>query len=381
MKKIVSLLLLCLFFTPLKAAESNANTAKEIPVAAIFSLTGRGANSNLRHVLGIKLAAKQINESGGILGRPLKIIWIDNKSSVIGSVEAAQEAVKQNVVAILGASWSAHSLAIAPIAQKAHIPMISNYSSNIQLTEVGNYIFRVCYVDDFQAAIMAQFARQNLGFTHVAILYQSGDEYSKGLANFFKANFENLGGTVVVYEPYLRDSLDFKEQLSKIKNAPVKIQGVYIPGYEKEPGLIIRQMYNMTINLPVLGADSWGDRLSDYVGGNIYEGYETRPWHESNTSPVSQAFVKAFYKEFPEEKEILSGTALAYDATKLLADAMTRALSTKPNDVRKSLQSTQTFVGVTGPIRFNEKRNPIKGGVIKRYMNSKRPEYFFTVQP
>jgi branched-chain amino acid transport system substrate-binding protein len=358
-----------------------------IPVAAIFALTGRGADSNVRHLQGAQLAVEQINGAGGVLGKKIELILLDNESTAIGSARAAKIAVQKKVVGIIGASWSAHSLAIAPIAQEAKIPMISNFSTNIKLTLIGDYIFRVCYIDTFQASLMAKFTRENLKLNRVAILYQSGNEYSVGLSQYFDSEFERLGGITALRLPYLADSLDYKDLLTAVQDK--NVQAIYIPGVEKEPGFIIRQAYKMGMNIPFLGADSWGARITHYVGGPIKEGYEVRAWNENNAAPISQSFVKAYKKKYSEgnikkyndKGEVLSGSALAYDATMLLADAIKRAGSTSGPILKKSIQNTTSFVGVTGSIRFDSNRNPIKSAVIKRYKNSLDSRYYTTINP
>ncbi len=355
-----------------------AGPGEGIPVAAIFSLTGRGANSNLRHLQGVQLAVEEINARGGVRARPIELAVCDNRSTVVGSTEAAREAVARGVIAIIGSSWSDHSLAIAPIAQQAGVPMVSNYSSNPKVTQVGNYIFRVCYLDTFQARLMAQFARHHLHIQKVATLYQSGNDYSTDLAVFFDKEFRSRGGEVVSQVPYLKDSLDYSEALHQIKGS--KAEAIYLPGYEKETGLIMKQAYKMGIHLPILGADGWGDAMPKYLGGVVEDGYEVKAWNPESPQPISRHFVASFRKKFGEG-EILSGTALAYDATLLLADAMTRAQAIDRTKIRDALAATQGFVGVTGPIRFDENRNPIKGAIINRYAQSQKSRYFLMVQP
>lgn len=348
-----------------------------IPVAAIFALTGRGANSNLQHLQGAKLAVEEINAQGGLLGRPIDLLVFDNESTAVGSAHAAREAVAKGVVAIIGSSWSDHSLAIAPIAQQAAVPMISNYSSNPKVTEVGDFIFRVCYIDTFQAKIMAQFARNNLHLDRVAILYQSGDDYSTDLGDYFAQEFARLGGNVVLRVPYLKDSLDYADQWSKVRGS--NPQAVYLPGYDKESGLIIKQAYKMGIDLPFLGGDLWSDAMPKYLEAPVQEGYEVKAWNADSPNPVSRAFVRHF--RWVKKDEILSGSALAYDAVKLLADAIRRAHSLDRRKLRDALAQTQNFVGVTGSIRFDLQRNPIKGAIINRYLKSQRSKYFLTVNP
>lgn len=313
------------------------------------------------------------------MGRPIELIPLDNESTAVGAAMAAKEAVKKKVAAILGSSWSAHSLAIAPIAQAAKIPMISNYSSNPKLTLIGDYIFRMCYIDTFQAAVMARFARENLQLKKISILYEAGNDYSTDLANYFEKEFRRRGGEVVTKRSYLKDSLDYAAELGEIRQA--KAEAIFLPGYEKEPGLIINQSYKMGMNLPVLGTDSWGDKVPKYVGGAIKEAYEVQAWNPEIPDPENQKFIREYQKKFGDKEEILAGVALAYDATLLLADAIRRAHSLSPRLIRDALARTENFVGISGRIRFDKNRNPIKPAVINRYLNSDQYHYYMTINP
>jgi len=361
-------------------ALGNADGKKEaIPIAAIFGLTGRAATSNTRHLKGAQLAVEEVNAKGGVLGHPLDLITLDNESTAVGSAEAAKKAAAKNVAAIVGASWSDHSLAIAPIAQSAGIPMISNYSTNPKVTRVGNYIFRTCYVDTFQAGIMARFARQRLKLNRVAILFESGSEYSVGLSVYFRKEFDRLGGIVIAAVPYLKDSLDFSDQLRQIQEA--RPQAIYLPAYPKEAGMVMRQASKIGVRVPFLGSDSWGDTMVQFLGGPVRDGYEVKPWSPKSPNPLNRQFVLAYRKKFGEDHEDLSGSALAYDAVMLLVDAIRRAGTPERAKIREALEKTTGFQGVTGPIRFDPERNPIKGAVINRYKNSTTSSYFTTVEP
>lgn len=325
------------------------------------------------------MAVEEINQNGGVLGRPIDLILIDNKSTAIDSAEAAKQAIVKNVVAIIGSSWSAHSLAMAPLAQEAGIPMISNLSTHPKVTEIGSYIFRVCFLDAVQAETMARFAFLNLKVRKVAILYENGNDYSTDLASHFSKVFRKMGGQVPVHLAYLKDSLDYTIQLDPIQAA--QVEAVFLPGYEKEVGLIMKQAFLKGMKIPFLGADGWGNLVSQYYGGPIPLAYEVKPWNYESPDPKSRKFVANQRQKYPQDTEVLAGTALAYDATMLLADAIRRAGSLDRSQIRQALAETTDFVGVTGPIRFNAKRNPLRGAVINRYQNSRTGQYYLTVQP
>lgn len=378
MRKRRGLFFITIFISLINLQEVCAG--EEIKIAAIFAVTGRASGSNFYDLRGAELAAKEINRGGGLLGNPLQLILLDNQSTAIGSDRAAREAHKSGVVAILGASWSDHSLAIAPVAQKAGIPMVSNYSTNPHLTKVGDFIFRVCYVDTFQAKVMARFAYGNLGIRRIVSLYESGNEYSSGLSRDFSIAFRKTGGTMLDALPYLKDSLDYSEILSQVKK--LSPQAIYIPGYEKEVGLIIKQAKKMGIDVPFLGGDGWGDTLPRYLGGVMKEGYEVKPWSPELKDRLSRNFIASYEKEYGEVVGLSGGgAALAYDAVMLIADAIRRAKSVDPKEIRLALANTKSFRGVTGTLRFDGKQDPERGVVINRYFRSAKPAFFMKVGP
>jgi branched-chain amino acid transport system substrate-binding protein len=187
--------LLLIFSLPAIAAEP-------VQIAAIFAKTGIAMTNNTPHIQCVELAVEEINSQGGLLGRPVQLIILDNKSSPIGSSMAAKKAVELQVPAVVGAAWSSHSLQMAPVLQEAKIPMITGSATNPKVTRIGNYIFRACFIDSFQAQAMAHFAYNDLGARKAGVLEIINEEFSLTLAELFVSAFQQAGGSVVLKESY-----------------------------------------------------------------------------------------------------------------------------------------------------------------------------------
>ncbi len=170
----------------------DAKAEDSIKIGAIFAESGVAAQDNKDELMGTRFAVREINAKGGVLGKKLKLLVFDNRSSTVGSKVAADKAVNEKVTAVIGAAWSSHSLAVAPVLQKAGIPMISPRSTNPKVTSIGNYIFRFCFIDPFQGKVMAQFAKQDLAAKTAVIMIDLRSDYSMGLSQSFRHRFEQL---------------------------------------------------------------------------------------------------------------------------------------------------------------------------------------------
>ena len=344
----------------------SARAAEEpILIASIFAHTGLASEENSPNYLMARLAAKAVNEQGGVLGRPIKLLEIDNKSTAIGSYQAARKAVEMKVSAVVGPSWSSHAMIMAPVLQTAGIPMVGATTTAPRVTEVGNYIFRACYTNSTQAEALAQFATDDLSARTAAIMVIAGDEYSEDLAAVFQKAFRELGGRVLLKESYLLSSMDFSQQLATIREAAPDL--VFTPGFARDSGMILVQARKMGLAMPFLGGDGWTAlEQYPYIGELKGENYYVSHWHPSDESPASKAFVAYIQKELGPEamQHIDAGNPLAYDALSLIVDAIRRAGSSDPDAIRDALEQTVNFPGVTGNITFGGLRNPIKSIVI-----------------
>jgi branched-chain amino acid transport system substrate-binding protein len=222
-----------------------AEATETIKIAAIFAKTGIAGKDNAPNFEGVSLAVEEINGQGGLLGRQLEVIELDNSSNSIGSKQAALKAVELDVVAVIGAAWSSHSLAIAPVLQQKQIPMISPISTNPKVTLIGNFIFRVCFTDPFQGKVMAQFAYRDLKARTAIVLTNVNSDYSIGLAEFFQKSFTQSGGKVLWEGDYKEKAIDFSTTLEKVRLLQPNV--VFVPGYIQDSGLIIKQAKKMEI--------------------------------------------------------------------------------------------------------------------------------------
>lgn len=353
------------------------HAAQTVRVAAIFSQTGIAAGHNAPLIKMIQLAIEQVNNSGGFLGRPVELVLLDNQSTVIGSALAAEEAVRLDVLAVIGAHWSSHSLAMAPILQKAGIPMISPGSTNPAVTRGGDYIFRACFLDSFQGEAMASFARNELQARSVVILKNIDETYSLTLAEFFSRAFVANGGEVLLDAGYRGKAVDFSELLQQVKQLNPDV--LYIPGYTRDSGLIINQAAALGIRAVFLGGDAWDDVYS-FAGEAVNGSYHSAPWHPEVPFPASAKLKKLFFERYKNEISNVSAP-LAYDAVMLLKSAVEKAFSLQRDKIRDALAATKGFAGATGRISFDKNGDPLGKEVIILKWEEGRPRYYATIHP
>jgi branched-chain amino acid transport system substrate-binding protein len=339
-----------------------AGGAAPIKVGHFASLTGDTATFGQSTDGGIRLAVEEINAAGGVLGRPLEIISEDDRSVTEEARTAAQKLIQRDeVVALLGEVASSRSLAAAPEAQRAGVPMISPASTNPKVTEVGDYVFRTCFIDPFQGAVMARFAFEDLGARKVAILSDFKQDYSVGLADFFRKQFTELGGTIVADERYTSGDIEFRAQLTTIRAA--QPDAVFVPGYYTELGLIAKQARELGLNVPLLGGDGWDSAKTLEIGGGAVEGYYfSNHYAADSDSPKVQDFVKRFEAKYGSRPDAMA--ALGYDAAGILADAIRRAGTTDGPALRDAIAATKDYDGVTGRITIDPERNAHKDAVV-----------------
>lgn len=345
-----------------------AEATETIKIAAIFAKTGIAAKDNAPNFEGVSLAVEEINSQGGLLGRQLKVIELDNSSNFIGSKKAALKAVELDVVAVIGAAWSSHSLAIAPVLQQTQIPMISTISTNPKVTLIGNFIFRVCFIDPFQGKVMAQFAYRDLKARTAIILTNVNSDFSIGLAEFFEKSFIQSGGKVLWEGEYKEKAIDFSTVLKKVRLLQPNV--VFVPGYIKDSAFLIKQAKKMEIRSIFLGGDGWsGDQMYQYGGKAIEGGYYSQHWHSKVPFPRSQQLQANYHRKYGT-KILPKFLPTAYDAVMVLADAIRRSQSLEHKKIRDSLAATKNFQGATGTITFDENGDPVnKVAVILKFEN------------
>jgi branched-chain amino acid transport system substrate-binding protein len=334
--------------------------AEPIKIAAIFSETGIAAPHNLPMIDMTRLAIDHLNRQGGLLGRPLQLILLDNGSTPIGSSQVAQKAISMGVTAVIGAHWSSHSLVIAPLLQEAGIPMISPGSTNPEVTRDRDYVFRACFIDSFQGLAMAKFATQELRAKTAAIVTNIDEDYSTNLGRFFATAFQEAGGRVVAEIGYRGTATDFSSSISEL--IAKKPEVVYLPGYTRDSGLFIKQSQKIGLQTIFLGGDAW-DEIEKYAGASIEGSFQSAAWHPQVPFAESEAMKAIFAGNRSKDIENISAP-LAYDAVMLLAAAISRAGSTDRAAIRHALATTADFPGATGPITFASGGDPQNKAII-----------------
>jgi len=343
-------------------------------------LTGATSSFGKSTKNGIELATEEINKAGGVNGKQFQLFIEDDQGRPEQAKTVVQKLISQDKVnVVLGEVASTNSLAAAPVAQEAKIPMISPSSTNPEVTKRGDYIFRVCFIDPFQGSVMAKFAANDLKAKTAAVFGDVQSDYSKGLTNFFEQEFNKLGGKVIDKQAYTQNDADFKSQLTNIraKNPDV----IYVPGYYGEVGIIVKQARELGMNMPILGGDGWDSPELWKLGGDALKNtYISNHYSVENPDPEIQKFVKAYEAKFGVKPDSLA--ALAYDSAYVLADALKRAGTAEPDKLRDAIAATKDFKGVTGNITINDERNAVKSAVVLELNPAERKlEYKTTVSP
>jgi branched-chain amino acid transport system substrate-binding protein len=361
-----------------RTAGTGGGAGNEIVIGEYGSLTGSEADFGVATDNGVKLAAEQINAKGGLLGKKIRVIAQDDQGNAdqVGTI-VTRFINSDRVDAVIGEVASSLSLRAAPICQQAKVPMISPSSTNPKVTQVGDYIFRVCFTDPQQGAAIAHFASGNLKAKRMAVLRDAASAYSMGLADFAVDAFKKDGGTVVADKSYQKGDDNFRAQLTDIVSSRPDV--LLVPGYYSDVSLIAKQAREAGLKVPLLGGDGWDSPNLIKNAGTALEGsYFSNHYSEAQGGPVIQAFVKDYQAKFGQKPNALG--ALGYDAMNIYADAVTRANSTDKAKVRDALAATKEFHAVTGDITMDENRNASKPVVILQ-IKGDHFEYLTTVKP
>lgn len=358
--RLLRILTLGLALAPCVRAAAPAG--EPVKIGFFMSLTGRDASFGEAALRGARLAIDDLNAGGGILGRPAELVVEDNRSLPGESATAAKKLLgRDKVVALVGECASSRTLEAAPLAQAAGVPLVTPASTNPRVTAVGDCVFRVCFADPFQGAVLATYAWKNLGLRRAALLVDSSASYSVGLAEVFAKTFTGLGGEIVASQKYAGGDKDFRAQLTAIR--ATRAEAIFLPGYYVEAGLAARQARELGLTATLLGGDGFeAPQLLD-IGGEALEGavYSTHYSAES-ADPASRRFVAAYTARHGSAPVGLA--ALTYDAVQLVADAATRAGSVERGALKQALAATRDFAGVTGRTGFDENRDAQKAAAM-----------------
>jgi len=342
---------------------------KEIKIGGVGPMTGGAATFGASTKNGYDMAVAEWNAKGGVLGKQIKMFFADDKGDPAEGATVFTKLIDENkVCAVIGTVMSKVSLAGAPICQNAKIPMIATSSTNPKVTDVGDYIYRACFIDPFQGTVGAMFAYNDLKAKNAACIFDVGNDYTKGLSEFFKAKFTALGGTVVGYEGHATGTTDFKAQLTKVLAAKPDV--LYVSDYYNDVALIAKQARELGFKGPMLGGDGWDSPKLMEVGGSAVEGcYFTNHYSQDDSSPLVQSFVKSYTAKYGSAPDALA--ALGYDATNIMLNAIQRAGSTDGDKIKAALVATDLKT-VTGQVKFDDHRNPVKSAVIIEILGGKQ---------
>ncbi|MCR5285600.1 MAG: ABC transporter substrate-binding protein [Treponema sp.] len=337
-----------------------APKSNNIRVGGIAPLSGAVAVYGVECKNGIDLAIAEINAAGGINGQKIEFICEDDEGDAAKSVSAYKKLItKDKARIIIGSLTSGCTIAITKQAQANKVIQIAPAATAVNVTDAGNYIFRACFIDPFQGRVGGKFASENLGAKKAAILYDIGNDYSVGLTDNFVSEFTKNGGTIVAKESYGAGEKDFNAIITKVKAASPDV--VYLPDYYSTVALIAKQLRAQGVNTPIVGADGW-DGLTENADDSVLNGYYSNHYAEDSDSPAVQKFVKNFEAKYGKKPN--SFAALGYDSVYMLKDAILKAgTSTDIAKIREALEATDADY-VTGHIKFDEKRNPIKSAVM-----------------
>ena len=327
------------------------------------------AGQRVTYPNGAEMAVTEINQQGGLFGMQVELIGHINKEAVPEvSVQLAESLIAEDeIVALIGPNRSSHAVVVGPVAQKHQIPMVTTTATNPNVTQAGDFVFMASFTDSFQGAVMAQFAKMELGISSAAIITRSGDLYTEGISEFFASNFTSLGGNVVANASFEGGTTDFTEQLTQI--AEMKPDALFTAGFVQDIADITQQARAIPLQNAAgeptvfLGADSWDSTLlfndeNAEIEGSYFSGHFSPDTNEPN----ARAFVDTYMSVY--ESTPTGGVAVSYDAVKLLFEAIERAGSLEPDAIREQLAATENYIGATNIARYNENRQPTKSAVI-----------------
>ncbi|HEX6853430.1 MAG TPA: ABC transporter substrate-binding protein [Candidatus Polarisedimenticolaceae bacterium] len=363
---------------PSPSSAPGGGSSDGILIGHYGSMTGSEATFGQSTDNGIRLAIEEFNAAGGLSGRRIELKTYDTQGKSQEAGTAVTRLITDDkVVAVLGEVASSLSIAGGRVAQQFGVPMITPSSTNPAVTQIGDKVFRVCFLDSFQGRAAAQFARDHLKVSRAAILYDQGQAYSKGLKDFFKEAFVARGGTITTEQAYGGGDQDFSAQLTTIRATAPEV--IYVPGYYTDAGNIALQVRKLGLKAPLLGGDGWDSTQLVAIGGEAIEGsYFTNHYSHQDQRPEVDNFVQRYRAKFGQVPDGLA--ALGYDAARLLFDAMARGKSLSGADLAAAIAATRDFPGVTGRITIDPNRDAQKSAVVVQVRGGV-PVYVATVEP
>jgi branched-chain amino acid transport system substrate-binding protein len=374
-KNIILILLLAIFLVSCTKQRENVQSTDNVTIGAILPLTGDMASYGKDLKAGMDLAVEEVNKNHLLIGKKLSIIYEDsqgNKVTAITSINKLISNDKTNIV--IGDMFSEPTLAIAPIAERNKVVLLSPTASAIELTNAGDYIFRIYPSDSYDGQFLADFAFENLKAKTAAILFLQAKS-TLTISDVFKKEFESKGGKIVYSDSYNEGTKDFRSQILKLKQKKQDI--VFIPGYLKEMALLLKQSKELGFNAKFLSISTFNDPKILELAGNSAEGVVfSSPYFDSiDQKPVMKEFVYRYRSKYKTDPNILA--AYGYDVVDMAVKALSMC-STGINssaNIKQSLYSIKDFPGLTGKMTFDKNGDVKKELKIMKVENGKFVSY------
>jgi branched-chain amino acid transport system substrate-binding protein len=353
--------------------------ADVLKIGEVSSMTGAEATYGKNAHQGILLGIDEMNEAGGIKGKKLKLITLDSQGNPDESARAITKLITQEgVLSVLTGVISSNALAMAPIAQQHQIPFLATIATNPKVTDLGNFIFRTCLMDSFQGVAMAKFALQNLKMKRLVILRDIKSDYSVGLAETFASTLKSGGGEVIMEQSYSAGDIDFRAQLTSIRSKDA--DGIFVPGYYTDVSLIARQARELGLKAPLLGGDGWDSPLLKEIGGDALSGsYFSGYYSPDDSSPRLKSFITRYQKAYGVVPDGLA--LMGYEGTQLFINALKRAKTLSPKDIREAFAETKNVETVSGKISMNSHRDAARPAVVLKIEKSGSIKYQTKIYP
>lgn len=355
MKKLLKVSCVAMMAVGLASCSATNSNSDSIVIGTIGPYEGAASAYGIAVKNGVQLAIDEFNESSTLLDKKITLVAYDGKADAIEATNAYNKLVDNDqAIAVVGATTSGESIAIANAAVGYSTPILSPSATAPEFTSIGDNVFRGCFTDPMQAKSMAEFAYKEMGLKKVAIVYNTGSDYSDGLTKNFTETFTSLGGEVLATEGYADGDTDFNAQLTKIAN--LDVEAIYLPNYYQEDAQIAKQARDLGISVPFLGGDGWDGILSVIDDASIVEG-SVFCNHYSPENEAVQEFLAKYQEKFSVEANAFS--ILAYDCTNLMIQAIQEAGTTDAAAINEALANID-FTGLLGHVSFDENGDPIK---------------------
>ena len=340
-----------------------------IKIGGMAPLTGALAIYGVTTTNGAELAVKEINENGGVLGKKIEYVMLDTKGDSTEAVMAYNKLVDEKVAGIIGEVTSKPTLAVAEVAVQDNMPLITPTGTQVDITEVGPNIFRVCFTNPYQGKVLAITSKERLGANTVAVMLNNSSDYSDGIAKAFIEESEKLGMKVMGVEGYADGDKDFRPQLTKL--AAMNPDAILIPEYYEQAALIATQAREVGVKSIFVGSDGW-DGIAKTLDQSSYaaieNSYFTNHFSMEDQSEKIQDFLKDYREAYKEDPSAFS--ALGYDAVYMMKSAIEKAGSTDKQKIVDALKRIE-YDGVTGYLTFDDHNNPIKAVTVLKIENGK----------